>query len=357
MPWTLGLWKGTAATDRIFISYRRADARGYAGRLEDTLKSYFGPGRVFRDIGGINPGEDFKAAIDNTILEAGALIVLIGPNWLVRNDAGTPRLHESGDHVAGEIMAALGRKRLIIPVLVDGASMPREEDLPNALSELARRNAVTVTDEGWDADVTRLAKVLSFDVSGSVAERRLGWLKLGILSLLLASMTFTTLLFARASFDAACTLEEVLYPFHVGRKKADAQLSWMTRELIAASSCKQGGSSPAGQSAAGQTVQSASAPRAFTASMAAVNFVSITFAVILLVATRAWIEPLQRKFIWAAAALGSLGTIGCFVFYLSTSFTSPVGAHTTVYTAGNIIITGMLVLMGLSGFRANESVS
>jgi hypothetical protein len=85
MPLKLGSWKNPAAKDRIFISDRRADARGYAGRLEDTLKSYFGVGRVFRDIGGINPGEDLKAAPE--------------------------------------------RKRLIIPVLVDGASMPREEDL------------------------------------------------------------------------------------------------------------------------------------------------------------------------------------------------------------------------------------
>jgi len=357
MPWKLGSWKETAAKDRIFISYRRSDARGYAGRLEDTLKSYFGPGRVFRDIGGINPGEDFKAAIDSTILETGALIVLIGPNWLVRNDAGAPRLHEPGDHVAGEISVALDSKRLIIPVLVDGASMPREDELPDALRELARRNAVTVSDEGWDADVTRLAKVLSFDLSGSVAERRLGWLKLGILSLLLGSMAFTTLMFARASFDAACTLEEVLYPLNVGRRNADPELSWLARELIAASSCKRGESSRVDQSAAGQSVHGTGDPRAFTAGMAAVNFVSITIAVILLVATRAWIEPSQRNFIWAAAALGALGTIGCFVFYLSTSFWSPVGAHTTVYAAGTVVITGMLVLMGLSGFKANESVS
>jgi hypothetical protein len=357
MPWKLGSRNRAAAKDRIFISYRRADARGYAGRLEDTLTGYFGPGRVFRDIGGINPGEDFKVAIDKTILDAGALIVLIGPNWLVRNDAGTSRLHEPGDHVAGEILAALEQERLVIPVLVDGANMPREEELPVPLRALARRNAVTVSDEGWIADVTRLAKVLSFDVSGSVAERRLGWLKHGVLWLLLASMAFTTLMFARASFDAACTLEEVLYPLQVGRQKVEAQLSRTARELIAASSCKPGGSSGVDRPNDGKAVQNASPPRAFTASMAAVNFVAITFAVILLVATRAWIEPSQRKFIWAAAALGSLGTIGCFVFYLSTSFGSPVGAHATVYAAGTIIITGMLVLMGLSGFRANESVS
>jgi len=59
MSWKSGSWKRASAKDRIFISYRRADARGYAGRLEDTLKGYFGADRVFRDVRGINPGEDF----------------------------------------------------------------------------------------------------------------------------------------------------------------------------------------------------------------------------------------------------------------------------------------------------------
>ena len=352
----LGWWKKASAKDRIFISYRRSDARGYAGRLEDTLKGYFGVGRVFRDVGGINPGEDFKAAIDKTILEAGALVVLIGPNWLVRNDAGTPRLHEPGDYVASEITAALERGRLIIPVLVDGAIMPREEDLPDALKALTRRNAVTVTDERWDTDVTRLAKVLAFDVSGSVAERRLDWLKLGVLSLLFASMTFTTLMFARASFGAACTLENVLYPSHIDRTKKDANYPGMTGVFIDASRCKGAESSSVNRAVAGQDDLSVGTPRVFTASMAAVNFVSIVIALLLLVATSGWVEPTKRKYIWAAVALGALGTFGCFVFYLSTSFTSPVGAHTTVYTAGTIIITGMLVLMGLSGFKANDSI-
>jgi len=255
---------------------------------------------VFRDVRGINPGEDFKDAIDQTILEAGALIVLIGPSWLVHNDAGTPRLHEPGDHVAGEILAALEKGRLIIPVLVDGAVMPREHDLPEALRALARRNAVTVSDEGWDADVTRLAKVLSFDVSGSVAERRLDLLKRGVLSLLLLSMTFTTWMFALASFDAACTVEQRLYRSRIERDNPDAARSWMAQQFIEASRCKAVDPSAADQGAP--------ALRAFGANIAAVNFVSITIAVILLVATRAWVEPTRRKFIWAAAALGALCT-------------------------------------------------
>jgi TIR domain len=357
MLWKPRSWQGLAAKDRIFISYRRSDARGYAGRLEDTLKGFFGLGRVFRDVGGINPGEDFKAAIDQTILEAGALIVLIGPNWLVRGESGNPRLHDPGDHVASEIIAALEQKRLIIPVLVDGASMPREEELPDAVKGLARRNAVTISDEGWNADVTRLAKVLAFDVSGSVAERRLNRLKLGVLALLLASMTFTTLMFARASFSVACTVQKDLYPTHIGRGRATADLSWTARAFIAASRCNEAEPSASDQAATGRAVQSTDTLKVFTPSMAAVNFVAITVAVLMLVAASTWVAPARRRFIWAAVGLGALGTLGCFVFYLSTSFASPVGAHTTVYAAGTIIITGMLVLMGLSGFKANESVS
>lgn len=274
----------------------------------------------------------------------------------MRNDAGTPRLHEAGDHVAGEIQAALEQRRLIIPVLVDGATMPREEDLPDTLKALTRRNAVTVSDEGWDADVTRLAKVLSFDVSGSVAERRLDWLKLGILSLLFCSMTLTTLMFARASFDAACTVQDVLYRSNLQRDDPRADRSALKDALIAVSRCDAAARPAAERGAAVSSVRVTPELRAFTPSIAAVNFVSITIAVILLVGTRAWVEPTRRSYIWAAAALGALGTFGCFVFYLATSFASPVGAHTTVYAAGTLIITGMLVLMALSGFKANESV-
>jgi TIR domain len=328
----LGSWKRTPARDRIFISYRRSDTRGYAGRLEDALKGYFGARRVFRDVGGITPGEDFKARIDKSILEAGALIVLIGPNWLVRNDAGHPRLHEPGDHVASEIAAAIESERLIIPVLVDGASMPREEDLPEALNALTRRNAVTISDERWATDVTRLAKVLAFDVSGSVAERRLNWLKLGVLSLLFASMSYTTLMFARSYFGVACPKQAVLYPDYVGAGKSGEKQSWLSCEP-------------------------APTQKAFAAGMAASNFVCIVLAVLLLVATSTWVDQSRRKFIWAAVALGSLGTLSCFVFYLRNNSTDPVGALTAMFAASTIIIPAMLLLLALSGFKANDNIS
>ncbi len=351
------LRKTASAKDRIFISYRRSDTRGYAGRLEDTLKAYFGKDRVFRDVGGITPGEDFMNKIDESIEGAGALIVLIGPNWLVKNDDGKPRLQDPGDYVAGEIEAALVRKRPIFPVLVDGASMPREEDLPDRLKDLIRSNAVTISDERWDFDVTRLAKVLAFDVSGSVNERRLDRLKLGVLLLLLVSMVFTSLMFARAAFSTACTMEKLLYPGYSSAGKGErANMSWIKRVLVATNRCEEVKALTAANVAEKTVTRDAVAQKAFTAGNAAVNFVCILVTTLLLAAARTWVEQSRRKFIWAAVVLGALGTLCSFIFYVATNQENPVGAHTAMFTASSIIITGMLVLMGLSGFKPTDSV-
>src|SRR5579875_2094350 len=49
----------------IFISYRRDDSEGEAGRLFDDLVRTFGDDSVFMDVAGINPGTDFREAIDD----------------------------------------------------------------------------------------------------------------------------------------------------------------------------------------------------------------------------------------------------------------------------------------------------
>jgi hypothetical protein len=69
---------------RIFISYRRTDAKGVAGRLSDTLEAYFGNNRVFRDIEDITGGAEFGQVIEKNLHSSDAVIVLIGPDWLSR---------------------------------------------------------------------------------------------------------------------------------------------------------------------------------------------------------------------------------------------------------------------------------
>ncbi len=165
---------------KIFISYRRADTRGEAGRLADTLEQYFGKDRIFRDIESIAGGQDFGDAIQNTLANADAIIVLIGPDWLTSKDEkGGLRLNDPEDWIAEEIAAALELKKLVVPVLVENGQMPRADELPERLRPLSTRNALSLSDNRWHTDVNRLAKILALDMP-SETERKLFWLKIGV---------------------------------------------------------------------------------------------------------------------------------------------------------------------------------
>ena len=145
----------------IFISYRRDDAEGQAGRLFGDLTQQFGNDAVFMDVAAIEPGRDFRRAIDEHVSACGVLLAIIGSNWLTAKGAlGSRRLDDSADFVRLETASALKRDIPVVPVLVHGASMPRAEELPDDLKELAFRNAVELRHARWDSDVQELVKAL-----------------------------------------------------------------------------------------------------------------------------------------------------------------------------------------------------
>ena len=145
----------------IFISYRREDAEGQAGRLFDDLVRDFGDDSVFMDVAGLEPGRDFRRAIDEQVTSCGVLLAVIGKSWLdAKDESGQRRLDDPMDFVRLETASALKRDIPVIPVLVRGASMPRAEDLPEDLKELAFRNGVELTHARWDSDVQVLVKAL-----------------------------------------------------------------------------------------------------------------------------------------------------------------------------------------------------
>ena len=157
----------------FFLSYRRDDSAGFAGRLADALESTFGPGSVFRDIDDIGPGEDFIHAIESQLRDVGAVLVMIGPHWLAAGADGRRRLDAEDDFVHLEIQVALASGKPLIPLLVGGARMPAEADLPPALAGLARRQAVVLTDVHWRSDVERLVASLRARVPNARAAQRL----------------------------------------------------------------------------------------------------------------------------------------------------------------------------------------
>ena len=128
----------------VFISYRRQEANWLAAWLHDRLVAHFGEARVFLDIDWIKPGVDFMQVIAEAIARSRVLLVIIGPQWLATGGDGCRRLDRPDDPVRVELETALRSGLRVIPLLLDGATMPRAGDLPDALAGLARLNALRV---------------------------------------------------------------------------------------------------------------------------------------------------------------------------------------------------------------------
>jgi len=151
----------------IFISYRRSDSEGEAGRLADDLSRRFGEAAVFMDVDTIRPGRDFRKAIDESIRSCNVLLALVGPDWTGAADAaGHLRLFDDSDYVRLEIASALKRDIAVIPVMVRGAHMPTAEVLPDDLSDFAYRNGVELTHARWRSDVQILVGALGLLLEG-----------------------------------------------------------------------------------------------------------------------------------------------------------------------------------------------
>lgn len=147
--------------DGIFVSYRREDSSGHAGRLFDHLKEEFGSDRVFMDVAGIEPGTDFVEAIDRAVGSCSVLLVVIGRNWLTcAEPSGRRRLDDPKDFIRLETATALRRNIRVIPVLIQGATMPEENLLPDELKPLARRQGYDLTDTHWASDMRQLIETL-----------------------------------------------------------------------------------------------------------------------------------------------------------------------------------------------------
>jgi hypothetical protein len=141
----------------IFITYRREDAQGFAGRLDDDLSERFGDALIFRDRE-IGPGEDFAKRLRATLDSADVALAVIGPRWEDARDAhGQRRLEHADDWVRIELETVLARGIPVVPVLVGGARMPAPASLPESLEEFSRRQAYPLSDLRWHAEVSELA--------------------------------------------------------------------------------------------------------------------------------------------------------------------------------------------------------
>jgi len=158
----------------VFISYRREDAPGHAGRVYDRVRAKFGADVVFMDVTAIDAGADFVEAIEQAVGACDVLLAIIGPQWAgAKDNAGRRRLENPTDFIRLEIAGALKRNVRVVPVLVDDATLPVPADLPDDLQPLLRRNAAELRDARWDADIGQLLASLERIVTPREAPLRL----------------------------------------------------------------------------------------------------------------------------------------------------------------------------------------
>jgi hypothetical protein len=144
--------------DRILISYRRADSADVTGRIYDRLAQRFGKDLIFKDVDSIPLGLDFREHVSDVVGRCNLLLVVVGDQWLSASDpGGARRLDDPKDMVRIEIEAALQRRIPVVPVLVRGASVPEENELPPSLAGLAYRNGIKIrSDPDFHRDMDRL---------------------------------------------------------------------------------------------------------------------------------------------------------------------------------------------------------
>jgi hypothetical protein len=150
---------------RVFISYRREETAYPAGWLYDRLANRYG-GQVFKDVDSIQLGDDFVEVITRAVGSCDVLLALIGDQWLTISDThGNRRIDDPDDFVRLEIDAALCRKVRVIPILVDGATMPSPDELPDSLATLVRRQALELSPSRFEFDTSRLFRTLDWTLA------------------------------------------------------------------------------------------------------------------------------------------------------------------------------------------------
>ena len=151
----------SGAKSTIILSYRREDSAGVTGRIFDRLTQEFGTDRVFMDIDSMPAGVDFHDHLQEILADCGALLVVVGKSWRSQRKGQPARIMDPDDWVRIEVETALERGIPVVPLLIDGATLPTRDQLPESLWPLLRRNALPV-DSGRDfhAQMTRLVRDL-----------------------------------------------------------------------------------------------------------------------------------------------------------------------------------------------------
>jgi hypothetical protein len=169
--------QNTRRTARIFISYRRDETSGYAGRIQQAIKQRVVAKNVFIDLD-TTAGERFPDVLRQQVQSASVVVAVLGPDWVEALHDRAKRPHEI-DWVRFELETALKSDVRVVPVLVRGAKMPTADRLPPELRPLTDYQAHELADHRWEHDCELLAVALRkalglrHDPAGMARRRRL----------------------------------------------------------------------------------------------------------------------------------------------------------------------------------------
>lgn len=179
----------------IFISYRRRDDPDFVKRLHGRLQRIFGKKNVFCDVENIVSGDDFAKSIETGIGAADIVLVVIGDKWLT-GDGHDNRLRDPDDFVRREVVMALERGKVVVPVIVQQAEVPRASDLPEKMRSLADKQAMFARHGGSDDEIDKLVAELKGHLRAKAARNpSKAWSGFKVAALVIGAMLALAIVF------------------------------------------------------------------------------------------------------------------------------------------------------------------
>ncbi len=147
----------------IFISYRIDDTLTQAGRLHQSLETYFGADTVFYDKKSLQAGMKWPKELEEKVQQAKVVLMLYknGDKWLGVGQYGKRRIDNADDWVRKEVTCALQAGKVLIPVLFgQELLLPPPDCLPDTLQALEDCQPQRLREAAWDADLAPLLSVI-----------------------------------------------------------------------------------------------------------------------------------------------------------------------------------------------------
>jgi formylglycine-generating enzyme required for sulfatase activity len=215
----------------IFINYRRGESLKDAQHLTTLIEKHFPHRKVFLDVHGIDGGEHWLHTLERQVAESDVMVTLIGAGWLdLKDEDGKRRLDDPNDFVRFEIAQALTRDIPILPVLVDGAKMPRTTQLPENLMELTRFQALPLRTESVTQDAATIAARLKSLLEKRRPPRTPIWITAAAAAIALAVGTaFGAFVLNRPSLPPGA-MQEQLQKAVNDLRSVNSELGSMTKE-------------------------------------------------------------------------------------------------------------------------------